>query len=196
VTATLQAPPAARRPDAPFLASVSPETELRAIAPGHADLLLSVIAANRAHLARWHPWAALMTTREHADRLIQDWQRHHERNGALHLGIWHEGRFCGMIDHLNVDWVNRWTVFSYWLSESHQGRGIMTGCVRTMVRHAFTAWNLNRITIESATENTRSRAIPERLGFRLEGTVRGIEKLQDRYVDHAIYGLLRSDWAG
>jgi len=62
-----------------------------------------------------------------------------------------------------------------------------------MVAHGFAAWELNRITIECATENTRSRAIAERLGFKLEGVVRGIQWLHDRFVDAAMYGLLRSD---
>ena len=66
----------------------------------------------------------------------------------------------------------------------------MTNCCRTLIQHAFDVWKLNRVTIECATENARSRAIPERLGFKLEGIVRGIEWLQDRYVDHAMYGLL------
>jgi hypothetical protein len=100
-----------------------------------------------------------------------------------------------MINHLNVDWLNRWTALSYWLDAAHQGQGIMTACCRAMVDHGFNAWKLNRITIECATRNTRSRAIPERLGFKLEGIVRGIEWLHDCYVDHAMYGLLRSDYA-
>jgi ribosomal-protein-serine acetyltransferase len=63
-----------------------------------------------------------------------------------------------------------------------------------MIDQGFDTWKLNRITIECATDNSRSRAIPERLGFRLEGIVRGIEWLHDHYVDHAMYGLLRSDY--
>jgi ribosomal-protein-serine acetyltransferase len=69
----------------------------------------------------------------------------------------------------------------------------MTECCRAFIAHAFETWKLNRITIECATENTRSRGVPERLGFKLEGVVRQSEWLHDRYVDHALYGLLKSD---
>ncbi len=69
----------------------------------------------------------------------------------------------------------------------------MTACCRALVADGFERWKLNRVTIECATDNTRSRAIPERLGFKLEGIVRGIEWLHDRYVDHAMYGLLKED---
>jgi ribosomal-protein-serine acetyltransferase len=72
----------------------------------------------------------------------------------------------------------------------------MTACCRVMIDHSFNVWKLNRITIECATENTPSRAIAERLGFKLEGVTRQVEWVHDRYVDHAVYGLLRSDYNG
>jgi ribosomal-protein-serine acetyltransferase len=100
-----------------------------------------------------------------------------------------------MIYHVNVDWVNRWVALSYWLDEAHQGKGIMTASCRAFISHAFTAWKMNRITIQCATENIRSRAIPERLGFTLEGILRETEWLYDHYVDHALYALRRSEYA-
>lgn len=99
-----------------------------------------------------------------------------------------------MVNHLNVDWTNRWTSLSYWLDGAHQGRGIMTAACRVMLSQGFNDWRLNRITIECATQNARSRAIPERLGFKFEGVIREVEWLHDRYVDHAVYGMLRSDY--
>ena len=71
----------------------------------------------------------------------------------------------------------------------------MTACCEAMISQAFDTWKFNRISIECATQNTRSRAIPERLGFELEGIIRGIEWLDDHYSDHAMYGLLRSNHA-
>jgi ribosomal-protein-serine acetyltransferase len=85
---------------------------------------------------------------------------------------------------------------SFWLDAAHQGQGIMTACCGAMLEHAFDTWKLNRITIECATQNSRSRAIPERLGFKLEGIAREIEWLHDHFVDHAIYGCLRSEYTG
>jgi ribosomal-protein-serine acetyltransferase len=180
---------------APFRASVDADTYLQAVGPEDAEELFNVFDSNRSHLKEWHPWVTVLSTETHVEKLIGDWERHHAKTHAVHAVIRSRGRICGMINTINVDWINRWTVFSYWLSASHQGRGIMTGCCRLMINHAFGHWNLNRITIECATENRKSRAIPERLGFTLEGTVRGIERIGDRFVDHALYGLLRHEWA-
>ena len=82
----------------------------------------------------------------------------------------------------------------YWLAETHQGRGLVTTACRALVDHAFSAWTLNRVEVRAAVDNLRSRAVPERLGFTLEGTIRQAEWVNDRYVDHAVYGMLAADW--
>lgn len=169
-------------------------TELRPLERQHAGDFFKLLDANRDHLRRWHPQVDLMRSPADVEKVFAAWQQQSAINRNIHAGIWHDGRLCGMIQHLSVDWVNRCAVLSYWLDAAHQGQGIMTMCCRAFLAHAFETWKFNRVTIESATENRRSRAIPERLGFKLEGIVRSIEWLHDHYADHAIYGMLRSDY--
>jgi ribosomal-protein-serine acetyltransferase len=71
----------------------------------------------------------------------------------------------------------------------------MTKACRFLVDYAFAELKLNRVEIRCATGNHKSRAIPERLGFKLEGTVRQAEWLYDHFVDHALYGMLASEWS-
>ncbi len=177
-----------------FAHKIDGRTELRPLERQHAGDFFKVLEANRDHLRRWLPQVDLLRSVADAEKFIAAWQQNTASNRGICAGIWHDGRLCGVIYHLSVDWLNRCAVLSYWLDAAHQGRGIMTACCRAFLAHAFDTWKLNRVTIESATDNVRSRAIPERLGFKLEGIVRGIEWLHDHYADHAIYGLLRSDY--
>lgn len=88
---------------------------------------------------------------------------------------------------------NRSTRIGYWLDEAHQGRGIVTAAVRLLADHALTVWQLNRVEIHAATENRRSRAIPDRLGFREEGTLRHAQLVDGRYLDSVVYSTLAAD---
>jgi ribosomal-protein-serine acetyltransferase len=176
-----------------FSHKIDEQTELQLIQHSHGRELFKVLDANRKHLRPWHPWIDLIRSTVDLDRFITNWLQQLSNNRGFHAAIWHEGKLCGAINHLNIDWLNRSTVLSYWLNEAHQGRGIMTAACRVFASHAFEVLKLNRVTIECASENKRSRGIPERLGFQLEGIIRGSEWLHDHYADHAIYGLLKDD---
>jgi ribosomal-protein-serine acetyltransferase len=63
-----------------------------------------------------------------------------------------------------------------------------------VIDHLFKVLNLNRVQINCNVENIRSRAIPERLGFKQEGVLREVEWLHDRFGDWAVYAMLRRDW--
>jgi ribosomal-protein-serine acetyltransferase len=102
----------------------------------------------------------------------------------------------GMVGFHSIDWMNRKSSIGYWLARDEQGRGTMTEAVRAHVDHAFATWRLNRILIQAAVENARSRAIPERLGFREEGVLRQVERVAGRMLDGVVYAMLADDWPG
>ena len=100
----------------------------------------------------------------------------------------------GVIGFHKIDWNNKSTSIGYWLGEDYVGNGLMTKSVKAFVDYALIDLGLNRVEIRAAVENKKSRAIPERLGFTHEGTIRQSEWLYDHYVDHEVYGMLASDW--
>ena len=74
------------------------------------------------------------------------------------------------------------------------GDGIVTKCCVRLIDHCFDDLGLHKATILVAVENSRSRAVPERLGMVLEGVVKDREWLYDHFVDAAIYGITAPDW--
>ncbi|MFW5967713.1 MAG: GNAT family N-acetyltransferase, partial [Persicimonas sp.] len=60
--------------------------------------------------------------------------------------------------------------------------------------YGFRELGLYRIEIRCDPSNERSFGVPERLGFTLEGVMRGWAVFRDRHVDHRVYSVLRDEW--
>ncbi len=159
-----------------------------------ADELFRLTDQNRQHLRQWLPWIDNATCADDTRRMILSGLRQFANHQGFHAVICFDGRIVGVVGFHAIDWAHRITSIGYWLSESHQGQGLMTASCRAAIEHAFTVWNVNRIVIRCAVGNERSRAIPERLGFTREGVQREAEWLYDHYVDLIHYALLRSEW--
>ena len=177
-----------------FEFTVDEEIALRLLEPRHDAALFALVDANRKYLRRWMAW--LDSTKSVADiaEFTRKTRQQFADNQGFVAGIWYRGALCGVVGHNHISWSNRACTLGYWLSEDLQGRGIMTQSCRAIVDYSFDELELNRVEIRAATKNAHSRAIPERLGFRREGTIREIEWLYNDFVDHEIYGVLKSEW--
>jgi ribosomal-protein-serine acetyltransferase len=167
--------------------------DLRLLDESDADELYRLIDQNRAYLASWLPWAA-DHTRDATREFIRLTQRQVAANDGFQAALVCDGAIVGIAGFLGVNWPHGSTSIGYWLSERHQGRGLMTDAVRTLIDRAFGEWSLHRVEIRAATGNARSRRIPERLGFREEGVMREAERIGERYNDLAVYGILAPEW--
>jgi ribosomal-protein-serine acetyltransferase len=170
------------------LTELPPQLEalgLRPLEAGDAPELQALVEANREFLSRWLPWAAAQD-RSACEKFIADAEAQLARNDGFQAAIAPDDPIVGVFGLHAIDWRNRNTTIGYWLAEDAQGRGTMTAAVRALVR----------IEIHCAPANRRSRAIPERLGFREEATLREAELVGGRWLDSVVYGLLSGEWAG
>src|SRR5208282_4470083 len=98
-----------------FSYKVDERIELRLIDHQHVGELFALIDANRERWQRWHPWLrdALRSATD-VEQFISRWLQQFANNRGFCAGVWFEERLCGLIYHVNVDWVNRWCALSYW----------------------------------------------------------------------------------
>jgi ribosomal-protein-serine acetyltransferase len=157
--------------------------------------LLSLVDGNRVYLREWLPWLDVTRTIDELLAFIDSAVRQQAAGLGFQAGIRYQNQLIGVIGYHHLEWANRSTCIGYWLAESFQRRGIMTKATSALVAYAFEDWHLNRIEIRCAVGNMKSRAIPERLGFKSEGILREAEWLYDHYVDHVVYGMLANEWA-
>jgi ribosomal-protein-serine acetyltransferase len=168
--------------------------ELALLDHRHADALFALTDRNRDQLREWLPWLDDTRTVEDTRAYIRRSLQQFVENNGFQLGIWSEGELAGAIGYHFWDWPDQKTEIGYWLGAEFQGRGIVTRACRVLVDFAFDELGLNRVEIQCATGNVKSRAIPERLGFTLEGVFRQESRLYGRFVDHAMYAMLRHEW--
>ena len=171
-----------------------PNTHLRLLEDVDVNELFLLTDANRSYLRQWLPWIDQTVTVLDTERFLANSRLQREQNKGFQAAVIHERKIAGMIGFHNLDWMNRSVMIGYWLAPEFQGKGLMTEACALMVDIAFHHYKLNRVEIRCATGNSKSCAIPERLGFAKEGIIRQGEWLYDRYVDLVIYSMLAGDW--
>jgi ribosomal-protein-serine acetyltransferase len=158
-----------------------------------ADEIAAVVCENLERLKPWMPWATDGYSVESAREYIQRTLNEFASDGRFSASIVQSGKIVGSIGFHNFDKANRSAHIGYWISRGAEGKGIVTRCCKALIDHLFEDVGLNRVQINCMVENTRSRAIPERLGFKLEGVLRQAEYVNGRYGDWAVYAMLKDD---
>ncbi len=177
-----------------FPLRIADDLELRPLAITDAEALRALIAGNRAHLDPWLRWSGRVHTLDDARALIERFALKQETADGFHAGLWLDGQLIGGIVCHGINRESRKSEIGYWLSAANTGKGIVTRACRAVIAELFTGEDLHRLEIQCATDNFRSRAVAERLGFTFEGVKRELEWLTTRYADHALYSLLRQEW--
>lgn len=85
------------------------------------------------------------------------------------------------------------TELGYMLLRAHWGSGIAAEAVSAVIDRIF-AEGQRRVIADTDPDNTPSRAMLEKLGFKLEGYFREEWETHLGVRDTTLYGLLRSDW--
>jgi len=164
-----------------------------------APALAALVEANADHLRPWMSWASSPAGAGQlsfiADRALPAFAE----GAGFEAGLWSHGRLVGAAGVHDVELHNRSGVIGYWLDAAQQGRGLMTRTVRAVVERCFTQslfpeGPFERLEIATEVSNRRGRAVAERLGVTVEGVLRRRPFSAEKYVDLAIYSLLRSEW--
>ncbi|MAF10455.1 RimJ/RimL family protein N-acetyltransferase [Candidatus Poribacteria bacterium] len=177
-----------------FSREIDSEVTLRTLRARDATALYALIDGNRAHLREWLPFVDDAQDVTDTQRFILEAAQLADDQKSMAAGIWDGGILAGVIGLMEISVRNRKAEIGYWLAAEHQGRGLVTRACRALITYAFDTVRLHRVEIYCAPENTRSRAIPERLGFVIEGTLREAEWLYDHYVDNVLYAMLAPAW--
>lgn len=172
------------------------DEQLKLILPGeqHAEEIYISVRENLEELKFWMPWVTDDYSIETARDFIKTNLTEMAQNNSFAAAIALNEKIVGTIGFHHLDTINKSVQMGYWLDKQAQGKGLATKCCRVLINYAFNELKLNRIQINCNVENTKSRAIPERLGFKLEGIHRQVEWLNNEFRDWAVYAMLAEEW--
>ena len=177
-----------------FQIEIDKQLQLKLLHVSDAESLFVLTDANRAHLKEWLPWVDYTQTVVDSQKFIEQALQQFAQNKGFQAGIFYNDALVGMIGLHEINWSNRSTAIGYWLAEEAVGNGIMTKATRAVLTYVFEFLKLNRVDIRAASGNVRSQAIPKRLGFVHEGTLRQAEWLYDHFVDLELFTMLREEY--
>ena len=150
--------------------TVNADVVLRRERVDDAEFVAAAVAESLSHLAPWMSWAT-------PDAARSGFQG--ERLEAM-AAAWDEGRaFTYLIDPPDESSVlggiglhrtvgQHCLEVGYWLHPLHVGRGHATAAVGAITQAALALPEIARVEIHCDAANTRSQAIPRRLGFLLD----------------------------
>ncbi|QFT87522.1 Putative ribosomal N-acetyltransferase YdaF [Bacillus sp. THAF10] len=177
-----------------FVHKIDEELALKLAEVKDAERLYELTDNSREYLREWLPWVDFTKSADDTRNFIKMTRQSYADNKALTAMILYKGEIVGSAGFNTLDWSNKVANIGYWLDKDYQGKGIMTRVAGALTDYAITELGMNRVDIRAAEKNVKSRSIPERLGFTLEGKIRQAEWLYDHHVDHMVYGMLAEEW--
>lgn len=131
-----------------------------------AEALAQAVAESSDHLRPWMSWMAEEPqTLAQRRALLVEWERDWSENGDVVLGIFLAERIagsCGLHRRRGPGVLE----LGYWIHSSFTRRGCATAVARLLTDTAFSVPGIAAVEIHHDKANTRSAAIPSRLGFR------------------------------
>lgn len=174
---------------------LSPEITLKSSSPKQADALYDAIQSNKLYLGQFLPWVAHVNSLNDSITYLQKSQENCAQGTELSYNIYKNNVLVGRIGLHQIDKINNNASIGYWLSEDYQGQGIITTACIALLKIGFNDLNFQRIEILTAVNNTKSAAVPLRLGFVHEGILRQVERHDQKYFDLNIFSMLKNEWS-
>jgi RimJ/RimL family protein N-acetyltransferase len=169
---------------------------LRCWDPRDASLLKDAVDTSIEHLLPWMPWAANEPqSLDEKVELLRQFRGKFDLGQDFTYGIFTPDETevvggTGLHTRIGDDALE----IGYWIRASRAGAGLGTESTAAVTRVAFELTEVDRVEIRCEPDNERSRAIPRKLGYREEATLRRRLRHPDPR-DVVVYSLFRDDFA-
>ncbi len=139
----------------------------------------------------WDTHASIADSRQFLRGAIRQYRK--GQPGSFAITLKDSGRMIGTVGFMWINLDYHSAEVGYSLSRDYWNQGIMTEALRAVVAFGFDTLRLNRIEAQHETDNPASGRVMAHVGMQFEGVLRQRLKNKGRFVDVALYAILRSD---
>lgn len=153
-----------------------------------------------AFLKEWEPvWSPDHFSKRAFQNRVYWSQKTFKNNNGLPLFIIRE-RDKQVLGAITLDNIRRGPAQSatigYWIGSDFARSGYMSEAIKAVVAYSFAKLDLSRIEAATLPENTPSRGLLEKSGFKYEGVAQSYLQIAGRWRTHVLYANLRNDRRG
>jgi len=105
-----------------------------------------------------------------------------------------DGEYIGSCGIDNVDWKNSRAAVGIFLGKMHWNHGYGTDALSVLVDFCFNEMNLHKVYLYVFSYNERAIHTYEKIGFKVDATLRDNIFKDGRYRDELVMSILRSEW--
>jgi ribosomal-protein-serine acetyltransferase len=138
---------------------------------GDGKAVNDAIKASLPELKAWMPWVQEVPTPEDTEENIRESVANWINRTNLRMLVFHKdtGEFIASSGFHAINWDVPKVEIGYWMDTRYTGQGYMTEVVDALTTYAFKELGVKRVQILCDEDNKASRAVPERVGYQLEG---------------------------
>jgi RimJ/RimL family protein N-acetyltransferase len=169
---------------------------IRCYNPSDAPLLAESVTESLEHLRPWMPWVYNEPEPiEEKIRRLKLFRGNFDLGQNFTYGIFNleETKLMGGTG-LHTRLGENELEIGYWIHKDHINQGLVTESTAALIRVAFEIIHVHRLEIHCDPENFASAAVPRKLGFTHEGTLRAKTRFLDGWSDSMIWGLLETEY--
>ncbi|WP_079505001.1 GNAT family N-acetyltransferase [Mesobacillus jeotgali] len=162
---------------------------------GDGNIVNQAIRDSFIELRVWLPFAQKLPTVQETEINLRNAHLNFLKRQSFRYLIFHKGTndFIGTTSLQGIDWDIPKGEIGYWINTRFSGNGYMTEAVNELTNFGLNQLKFRRIEIRCESTNFKSRAIPVKLGFVFEGTLRNGDLSADgsKLTDTSIYSVIK-----
>ena len=170
--------------------------------PAHGDYRewASLRSSSVEFLTPWEPsWASDHLTRKSFTNRVY-WAQRSVNNGNAIPVFLERREDKALLGAITLDNIRRGPAqagtLGYWMGQHYARHGYMQEAILGLVHYAFTTLDLSHVEAACLPENTASRGVLEKSGFKYEGVAQSYLQINGRWRNHVLFANLRGDRRG